>query len=319
MRSPRYFLSCDWGTTRFRLRLVERATLRVGATFAGDRGIQALDAAFRQQDRLERLDWFAAYLREAIDRLPSEHRHHPVVVSGMASANIGMCELPYTELPLAQSGVGLVSRRLSPAGGPELLLISGACGADGVMRGEETQAVGLADQLASYGAGLLLLPGTHSKHLRYEHGAFTTLRTFLTGELFALLAQHSILARSVVRTAWSPSRAAAFRDGVARGRTGLLSAELFAIRADQLLRDAAPEENFYRLSGILIGHELSGLSLAEAPVFLAAAEPLFSLYRTALATILPAEQIVGFDGVALERALLAGQRTVLEREGGIDC
>ncbi len=312
MATSPYFLSCDWGTTHFRLRLVERATLRVGATYTSDQGVQTLDAAFRQQERLGRLEYFAAYLREAIRQLEAPDGPHPVVVSGMASANIGMEELPYAALPLAPSGAGLGYRFLSPVGGPELLLLSGVRGEAGVMRGEETQAIGLADRLAPSAAGWLLLPGTHSKHLRYQNGVFTDLRTFLTGELFALLSRRSILAPSVAPADWSSARAAAFREGVMRGRNGVLSAELFTIRAGHLLRDTTPADNFYRLSGMLIGHELSVLSLAEAPVFLAAGEPLFSLYRTALETILPPEQIIGFDGAALERALLAGQRKVLD-------
>jgi 2-dehydro-3-deoxygalactonokinase len=313
MPTATHFLSCDWGTTRFRLRLVERATLRVGATYESDRGIQVLDQQYRQQDQLDRLDFFAAYLREAISEFPTPHRHHPVVVSGMASANIGMQELPYAELPLAQSGAGLHWRHLSPAGGPALLLISGVRGGASMMRGEETQAIGLADELAPYGSGLLILPGTHSKHLTYQDGVFTVLRTYLTGELFELLSRRSILGPSVAAAAWSPARAAAFREGVLRGHNGVLSAELFTIRAGHLLRGTAPEDNWYRLSGTLIGHELAALSLAEAPVFLAAGEPLFSLYRPALETMLPAAQVVGFDGAALERALLTGQRKVLER------
>ena len=115
----------------------------------------------------------------------------------MASANIGMCELAYAEMPLQSDGSNLLWKEIFLAPKQQLLLISGAKGKNGMMRGEEIQAIGLADQLENSGGGILILPGTHSKHLRYENKAFTDLKTFMTGELFAVLCKHSILENNV--------------------------------------------------------------------------------------------------------------------------
>ena len=73
--------------------------------------------------------------------------------------------------------------------GAGILLISGIKSDLGMMRGEEVQAIGLEEQLRPHGDGVLLLPGTHSKHLTYRKEAFTALQTFMTGELFEVLSR----------------------------------------------------------------------------------------------------------------------------------
>ena len=62
------------------------------------------------------------------------------------------------------------------------------------MRGEETQILGVL-AASGRGDGLFVLPGTHSKWARVEAGRIVGFATFMTGEVFAALKDHSLLGR----------------------------------------------------------------------------------------------------------------------------
>lgn len=117
------------------------------------------------------------------------------MVSGMASSSIGWRELPYALLPFSLEGSSVVGQWVEP----EVYLISGVRGANDMMRGEETQALGWAEQVgdALPLRATLVLPGTHSKHLRLQSGNLTGITTFMTGELFEMLRAHSMLRHSM--------------------------------------------------------------------------------------------------------------------------
>lgn len=314
MLLPTHFISCDWGTTNFRLRVVRTATLETVATVPSGHGVRALNVRFAAAKRTDRAAFFAAYLRGRLEALPAAHRGHPVVVSGMASANIGMRELPYGELPLGRGGEGLIFRDLTGWPGRQLRLISGLKSATGMMRGEETQALGLLEVLPPGEDGTLLLPGTHCKHLRYAGGCFTAFTSFMTGELFEALSAHSILAQSVEEGAWNARAGEVFADGVRAGFTGGAAAHLFSVRAGQVLRGAPGVEGYYRLSGLLIGDELRSLPAAGAGVvYLAGSGALSRLYHRALEVVRPNGRLVVYKEEVLDRALLTGQRILLGR------
>ena len=87
---------------------------------------------------------------------------------------------------------------------------------------------------------------------------------------------------------------------------------LFSIRVRNLLKKEKKEDNFYLLSGLLIGDELAYLARTHRPVFLAAANPILEMYQLGLTQILPSEQLTFFDEKTLETAFLTGQRKILE-------
>src|SRR5687768_10726007 len=99
------FLSCDWGTSSFRLRLVSTHGLKVLAEERNSDGIAATFKKWEHEndDEHKRLFFYRAYLLEQIKGLESLVHHSlegvPVLLSGMASSTIGMMELPYKELP----------------------------------------------------------------------------------------------------------------------------------------------------------------------------------------------------------------------------
>ncbi len=262
------FVSCDWGTTNFRLRLLggpAAAEVRTDdgaaklAALGGDRAAAFRDTLFRGLAQLGAPeDW-------------------PVVVSGMASSTIGWRELPYARLPFALDGRDAVWERVAG----RVILVSGFRGDTDMLRGEETQALGLAAVLGAElpATATLVLPGTHSKHLTVAAGQVTDVRTFMTGELFDLLTRHSVLRHTTDPAA--PLDPAAFAEGVADSRRQPLTAALFRVRTRQVLDRLPAAANTSFLSGLLIGAELSGLAAGDGPVIVAAGEALRTAYAAA--------------------------------------
>jgi 2-dehydro-3-deoxygalactonokinase len=143
--------------------------------------------------------------------------------------------------------------------------------------------------------GLVCIPGTHSKWVRIEAGRVVEFSTYMTGELFSVIAQHSILAHSVeipesgARTGIGPPAADSqpFRDGLsmALAEPSALTASLFRLRAAQLLGFENRADGAARLSGLVIGTELADAARRDGPlrsIRLIAAGSLGRLYEAAL-------------------------------------
>jgi 2-dehydro-3-deoxygalactonokinase len=183
-----------------------------------------------------------------------------ILLSGMITSRNGWVETPYLEPPATLNDLpgGAIERQART--GARLLFLPGICNRfphPDVMRGEEIQVFG---SVSATEDALVVLPGTHSKWVRVEGGAIARFSTFLTGEMFALLAQHSIVGRLIPPGAGGENPAA-FRAGVAMGfegsASGLLN-DVFTARAGALLGNFPSEEIAERLSGLLIGHEIRG-------------------------------------------------------------
>jgi 2-dehydro-3-deoxygalactonokinase len=312
---PDHFISCDWGTSNFRLRLVETHSLQVLAEHRTDQGIRVMHQKFQQQAARDRLSFYTHYLKQQLPALSLTDFSGPIVISGMASSNLGLEELPYAHMPFLQTGAGLEWRSIVTQNGLNLLLISGVKSENGMMRGEETQAIGLAPHLSPLDRGILILPGTHSKHLVFEEGKFTGMKNFMTGEVFEVMSLHSILSNSVSSSPWSSDRETVFVEGLEKGLEGCLTSSLFSIRADHVLKKTTKEDNYFRLSGMVIGDELACLKGHRGMVVMAAPDPMFTFYRTALNRILLPEQLVLLDQIDLAQALLIGQKKILELDG----
>src|SRR6185312_11764655 len=119
----------------------------------------------------------------------------PLVISGMATSSIGLREIPHRPMPFALDGSDLRVERVQFESGKfgPTLLIPGVRTEEDMMRGEEVQVIG-ANARGEEGDATIILPGTHSKHVNVERGQAVTLKTFMSGEFFELLARHSILA-----------------------------------------------------------------------------------------------------------------------------
>ncbi|GAB3786893.1 2-dehydro-3-deoxygalactonokinase [Dyella agri] len=182
----------------------------------------------------------------------------PRLACGMVGSRNGWREMPYLDTPANAAQLGGALGSLRAADGLDVHLVPGLRDPFGpdVMRGEETQLIGamaLRPSLAE--AATFILPGTHSKWAEVRDGAVAGFRTLMTGELFAVLRQHSILGAT---GAEAVNDAEAFARGVASARdsgaAGALS-RLFSTRALMLDGALAPASVPDYLSGLLIGEE----------------------------------------------------------------
>ncbi len=325
--TPRRFLSCDWGTSAFRLRLVEGASRRVLAASRGEQGIAATFAAWQAAGGKTENRWsyfsriLAQHLASIADANGAVLAGLPLVISGMASSSLGIRELPYAVLPLAVDGSGLsVEHVAAREDFPHpIVIISGVRSHDDVMRGEETQLIGAcalaAAQLAApEGIRVFVFPGTHSKHVYVRGAHAVAFRTYMTGEFFELLSAKSVLANSVTPGAdlSTPENLAGFATGIRAGATGNVLNAAFHVRTRALLANAAATENFHYLSGVLIGAELRELAAADATLTLVGAGPLLSAYQHAFRALDVRASLATLDA---DDCLIAGQLTVATRLG----
>lgn len=300
------WIGADWGTSRLRAWAFDAggeptAAPREGPGMGGLAGQGA--AAFE-----------AALVATLGDWLAEGDKATPVLVCGMAGARQGWQEAPYRDLPLALEElagallpVPTGDRRIAVALVPGLAQRDPA--APDVLRGEETQALGF---LAGAGGGdwTLCLPGTHSKWLRVTGGVAHSLRSYMTGELFALLSGQSMLRHTL--GAAGAHDAAAFAAAVdeALAAPEQVVAQLFALRARDLLFGEAGAAPRARLSGLLIGQELASVRPAGERVAVIGDDRLAGLYVEALAVAgCPAAPASG------EAAVLSGLRA-LHRAAG---
>lgn len=264
-------IGIDWGTTSFRaFRIARDGAIRDRR--ASQRGIMNIpDNRFAETLREEIGPWLAT----------GEDR---VLLSGMIGSRQGWKEAPYIPCPAgaAELGAALVD---VPFDWGKVKLVPGLSATDEagvaeVMRGEETQVVGVLSAIG--GNGLACLPGTHSKWARVEDGRIAGFATHMTGETYAALRGHTILSR-MMRD--GPADGAPFDAGVQRsGEPGGLLHHIFGVRALALADRLAEADSAAYLSGILVGHEVrAALGGAEGTVVHVIGAPeLTALYARAI-------------------------------------
>lgn len=269
-------IALDWGTSSLRAMLMNAAG-EVIETRRQAWGIRHLPEA-----------GFAGALEAMVNEWPTL----PRLASGMVGSRSGWREVAYLGLP---AGGHQLAAAIDRSG--ELAIVPGLRNARGpdVMRGEETQLVGLVALHAAAADATVLLPGTHSKWVSLRQGAVVDFCTLMTGELYALLRNHSILGAGVDPVAGDADAQAsdedAFLDGVrdARnsGASGVLS-RLFATRARMLDGALKPSSVPDYLSGLLIGEEFRSMQVdqrmpADRPLWLIGEAELCARYRLAAA------------------------------------
>jgi 2-dehydro-3-deoxygalactonokinase len=268
----KHLVGVDWGTSSLRVaRIAPDGT--VLEQRASQRGILSVPAGgFDGVLRATCGDWL-------------EDLALPCLVSGMAGSKQGWREAAYCPCP---AGFGELAEALLWVEPERIALVPGlSCEHDGVpdvMRGEEVQVFGAMD-LLRLDRGTFVLPGTHSKWVRVEGGLVQSFATCMSGEVYALLRQHSILARTMPPED-GPLDAAAFIQGVRHAqRSGSLLHAAFSARTlslfDQLPADAGPSY----LSGLVIGEELRLQARGHEDVVLVGSPQLTRRYALALATL----------------------------------
>ena len=298
-------IGIDWGTSSFR-----------ATRFAGAAAVDRV-AARAGIMRVENGD-FAAVLRRHVGRwLAAGERR--VLLAGMIGSRQGWVEAPY--LPCPASVTALAASVVPvPFDGAEIFLVPGVSADDGgvpeVMRGEETQILGALPAFG--GDATICMPGTHSKWVAVRDGHITGFRTYMTGEAYAALGTHTILARLIAET--HEHDAAAFATGVARARApGGLLHHLFGVRTLPLTGRMTGVEAASYLSGLLLGHEvhaaLAARDDASSLVFLIGEDALCARYETAIGLCGGEARIVPGDPAASGLATIGAAIDWRERDG----
>jgi 2-dehydro-3-deoxygalactonokinase len=315
-------LSCDWGTSNFRLRLVDSDRREAIGEVSGPDGVAAVYSRWREtgQGPKERLGFYQSVLAKEIEHLRRQTTYSiaglPLVMSGMASSSMGIVELPYRSVPMVLTGQELIRVAIPARDGfnHSILLVSGVRTKEDVMRGEETQLVGCA--AGGNDERIYIFPGTHSKHVRVRAGRAVDITTFMTGECFQLLATKSILSISVSPASSDGGAVSAdFIQGVRDSQrfAGILHTA-FRVRTRQILSCISREANYQYLSGVLIGEELKVLTGTELPIMIVGAGRMKEYYAAACEELGCSEVCVTDADLALVR----GHCRVLEfGEGGI--
>lgn len=323
MQPIQSILSCDWGTSNFRLRLVNTDTCAIIADYESPSGISQTYQQWKQagENPDSRQEFYLEQIQNGINALEKQHNlqleNVPVIISGMASSNIGMVELPYKEVPFLVDGSDLSTHTIaaSVTFPHETLVISGARTSNDVMRGEETQLAGCQQAVGTH-EQLLIFPGTHSKHIVIHNGRAVTFRTYMTGELFNLLLQKSILSASLAEghDLSAGNNLRFFNKGITESLQGNLLNHLFHIRTNQLLQQCSNEENYYYLTGLLIGSELKDLQQQPFPFIQIVSTTALAQYYQAALNILFAQQDVSIQIVDGGNAVTEGHVNIWKRK-----
>jgi 2-dehydro-3-deoxygalactonokinase len=283
------FLACDWGTTNLRAWVIgeDGKVIRSRDFPLGVSKLAPGEAARRFRD-------------EVRPGLVAEHI--PAILCGMIGSTLGWAVADYLPCPVGldalRAGLLTVDREVRIVPG---LRTEGRFGASDVMRGEETQLLGWlqADPSRRRGRKVVCHPGTHAKWALLEEGRVVDFMTSMTGELFAVLAKHSVL-----RTDAPPSDDAAFDEGVAAaGDGGALQSRLFSVRTRIVADGAAPDSSAAYLSGLLIGADVVSaprtLGVEGEPVAVLGEAHLCRAYQRALRAAGVEAEIHDGDAAAL--------------------
>lgn len=311
------WVAVDWGSSNLRAWAMD-AQGKVLASGSSQRGMLSLSPTE-----------YEAELHQVIDGWLPATGQVPVLVCGMAGARQGWQEAAYLATPtrLDQLARGAVTPPLDDARLrvfllPGLSQSGAAANHFDVMRGEETQLAGLLVTTEGF-SGRVCLPGTHAKWARLTDGSVTQFATYLTGELYQLLAQQSVLKHSV-------GQDDLYHEGCRQAFTRAVTAtyeapehfsqRLFGVRAQDLLDNTLPNGSARgailaaHLSGMAIGLELAGacqdLTAGEA-VTLIGNEALCTRYALALDTLGIEAQRVDGDAAVLAGLTLAYRHMAL--------
>ena len=292
MRWADGFIAVDWGTTNRRAYLLDGSGKQTNE-FEDSKGVLSLAPGE-----------FPAAVKEIRDRLGDK----PLLLAGMVGSNRGWKEAPYVPCP---ASVDELAKVIVWAGDREAIVPGVSYIGNGradVMRGEEVQLLGAVAAGSVDPDSLLCHPGTHNKWTVLSRGSIQSFRTVMTGEIFSLLKEHSILSDMLTGTVEvndvfkDAARYAIFHEA--------LPADLFSVRARVLLGQAKKEDAATYLSGLLIGTDVRiGLGLpAGAQVMVMGRPELTKLYAAAIAEA--NRDAVEFDG---EQCFVAGALEIAKR------
>ena len=265
------WIAVDWGTSNLRVWAISAS----GTVLAEAQSPRGMGTLSREEFEPALLELVASWLTGPT----------PVIACGMVGSRQGWTEARYVHTPCPAMPVGFANPVVNNSN-LKVHIIPGIAQVDpaDVMRGEETQIAGFLALNPDWD-GVVCLPGTHTKWAHVSANEVVSFQTFMTGDLYAALRDHTVLRHTIRSDGWDE---AAFLSGVdaALSHPEKLAARLFSLRAEGLLRDLSPDAARARLSGLLIGAELAGAKpywLGRNVAVVGAGE-LSRLYVAALAT-----------------------------------
>ncbi|QHO72764.1 2-dehydro-3-deoxygalactonokinase [Bradyrhizobium sp. CCBAU 051011] len=299
MSQPAY-VAVDWGTSSFRLWLVDRS----GDILGERRSQEGMIAAGKLG--------FPAVLQSHLDAVGAANGL-PVIVCGMAGARQGWVEAGYVDTPAPLASI-LKQAVAVPGQDRDIRILPGIAQRDprapDVMRGEETQLLGVLGMDAA-GDALVCMPGTHSKWVKANGATVERFATFMTGELFDVISRETILSHAVAG-ADEETECEAFQSAVTRAFETPANAAnlLLQVRSGQLLYGGTPSSAREKISGTLIGLELAGGLAGGAPraaITLVASGRLQTLYQLAFDTVAVPVRSIGAEDAVRRGLSMAAQ------------
>lgn len=262
------YLIVDWGTTNFRV-------------FHMDRNDQLINKQELPLGLLHVKDGdFGKALENVLSSWLPSYKKLPIMMAGMVGSLNGWFNVEYAATNVNTEKLAVKAHQFILPWGALGTIIPGVShktktGAFDVMRGEEVQVFGLA-QLMDTPLFNAVLPGTHSKHVRVVNAEITELSSFMTGELFSVISEHTILGKGLPEQIGNKD---AFILGVNEGKTEKLTSALFATRTHRLFNKIADTDVHDYLSGLLIGYELK--SFNGCHIYLVGGKKLCEKYQVA--------------------------------------
>jgi 2-dehydro-3-deoxygalactonokinase len=322
-----HLIALDWGTSSLRAYLMARGG-RIVEQRSKPWGIMHTPGG----DFAEALQ---AIVGDWIERMPNA----AIIAAGMIGSKQGWHEVAYRSCPAGLTDLAAGIEAFAATDRVRLNVVPGVAklgDLPDVMRGEETQIIGALEHAPNLSAGgHLVMPGTHSKWVRIRKGVIESFQTYMTGELFAVLRDHSILGRPLreaakpVAGSSSQSAYRAFACGVstvrARGATGLIPL-MFSARTLHLTGQLGAADSVDYLSGLLIGEELrcglaqrstvgdTPLALIGDPVLCDRYQRAFDIFGISNVPMLIATSPVGLWRIAMAGGLLQGRDSAIGTE-----
>lgn len=241
---PRPVIALDWGTTRARAFLIGDDGVVLDRRIA-DQGIQSVPAG-----------GFPAAFEAIAGDFRRARPDAAIVLAGMVGSRNGWVEAPYVACPASVEQIAAGGIAVALAEGTTATILPGLSSDEGafdVMRGEETLIVGLG-----LDDGFACLPGTHSKWAEVKNGRITRFASFMTGEVYGLLRQHSILSRLAEEPGEGDAADGARRGYAGAARLGGLLNAAFAARTEVLAGRMRGGAVGSYLSALLVGQEIAG-------------------------------------------------------------
>lgn len=275
-------IGLDWGTTSCRAYLI------------GAEGT-VLDRQFDGPGILKAEGHFGPWLDSIIGGWVATQGAAPVILSGMIGSRQGWKEAPYAQCPAGADDIVKALARIEWAG-LSIALVPGLSTENDampdVMRGEETQIFG-ALALSARSEGLFLLPGTHSKWAEVRDNRIVSFRTFMTGEVFGALKDHTILGRLMKDGARDEGAfARGVRESASLESAGALLNRLFATRTYGLMDRLADAALSDYLSGLLIGAEIAEAARQEKDAVTIIASPVLAQRYTDAMVLLGRDSVL---------------------------